>query len=115
MTHVHDIPPLAALLARAAPGVHPLITRLYDRLLIDTSIGKTREQTRNILNCGATTERQKEKDGILKTYVDRACFQTIKMRGKGRCSLYQRRMGGKAGAALSNTQMACKAFEPRGP
>jgi hypothetical protein len=72
MTHAYDIPPLAPLLARAAPAVHPLITRLYDRLLTDKSIGKTRGETRNILNCGATTERQKEKDGILKTYVDGA-------------------------------------------
>ena len=46
---------------------------------------------------------------------DCACFQTSKMRGKGRCSLYQRRMGGKVGAPLSNTQRACRAFEPRSP
>jgi hypothetical protein len=50
-----------------------------------------------------------------RTCGDCACFQTTKMCGKGRCSLYQRRMGGKVGAPLSNTQTACKAFEPRGP
>ena len=50
MTYVHDIPPIAALLARAAPGAHPLITRLYNLLLTDKSIGKTRGETSNILN-----------------------------------------------------------------
>jgi hypothetical protein len=34
-----------------------------------------------------------------------------KVRGRGYCNLYQRRMHGRGGASIAPTQRACRAFE----
>jgi hypothetical protein len=46
---------------------------------------------------------------------DCACFRTSKMRGKGRCSLYQRRMGARPERRSQTRRRPRRAFEPRSP
>jgi hypothetical protein len=64
------IPPVEDFLARTASSAHPLVISTYDKLKTDPSVGKTRSEAMTILACGATSVREKERRGDLKTWVD---------------------------------------------
>jgi len=40
------VPPVQDFLAKAAPAAHPLIVSTYDKMTADTSVGKTRAQSK---------------------------------------------------------------------
>jgi hypothetical protein len=68
-------PELAAYLDRADPCAHQLIIDIYQKWQANPSLGMKRPAVCALLNCGATSELQKEKAGILETYVDGAAVR----------------------------------------
>jgi hypothetical protein len=69
-THTLRIPPLDELLAKTAPEAHAAAISVYDRLLADQSVGKTRKQCLEIGGWGMTSQRQKEAAGRLQIWND---------------------------------------------
>jgi hypothetical protein len=61
---------LAAYLAKTAPAGREFIGDIFARWQADQRLGLTRKEVRTLLNCGSTSEREKERRGILKTWVD---------------------------------------------
>ena len=70
LAHALNIPSLEELLARTASNAHPAVITVYDRLLADRSIGKTRKQCLEIGGWGMTSQRQKEAAGQLQSWND---------------------------------------------
>jgi hypothetical protein len=70
MTHALKIPSLKELLAKIAPNAHAAAITVYDRLLADQSVGKTRKQCLEIGGWGMTSQRQKEAAGQLQIWND---------------------------------------------
>jgi hypothetical protein len=70
MTHALKIPSLKELLAKIAPSAHAAAITVYDRLLADQSVGKTRKQCMEIGGWGMTSQRQKEAAGQLQSWND---------------------------------------------
>jgi hypothetical protein len=70
LAHALKIPSLKELLAKIAPNAHPAVITVYDRLLADQSIGKTRKQCLEIGGWGMTSQRQKEAASQLQSWND---------------------------------------------
>jgi hypothetical protein len=70
LAHALKIPSLKEVLAKIAPNAHPAAITIYDRLLADQSIGKTRKQCLEIGGWGMTSQRQKEAAGQLQSWND---------------------------------------------
>jgi hypothetical protein len=64
------IPPVEDYLAKTATSAHALIVSIYNKLESDPSAGKTRAQATQILGCGMTSLRAKERLGLLQTWTD---------------------------------------------
>lgn len=68
--HALKIPSLDELLAKTAPNAHTALIAVYDRMVEDQSVGKSRKQSMEIGGWGMTSQRQKEAAGHLQVWAD---------------------------------------------